>query len=168
MKLWLEDLHKERLIIRVEIGLVHPFWALFMTLHKNIIAAGGWVKNDEGKLLIIERNGKLDMPKGKLEFRENIELCAVREVEEECRISGLEITGPAVKTFHCYQIKTGFALKTTFWYPKFTSYDKKLKPQKEEGITDVYWASPKKLAKKMAKTPVYNSLQAVMEDFIKA
>ena len=163
----MEDLHKERLTIALDIGLDHPFWSLFMTLHRSVIAAGGWVKNDAGKLLIIERNGKLDMPKGKLEFNENIELCAVREVEEECRLKGLEIVGPAVKTFHCYQTKSSMVIKTTFWYPMRTSYSKKLKPQTEEGITDVYWASPKKLAKKMAKTPVYNSLQAVMDEFIK-
>ena len=38
------------------------------------------------------------MPKGKLEFHESIDACAKREVEEECKVSQLRITGPAVKT----------------------------------------------------------------------
>lgn len=122
--------------------------------------------NPEGKLLVIERNGKLDMPKGKLDFREKIEDCAVREVQEECRVKRLKITGPPHKTVHCYTTKMGFAIKTTFWFPMTTEYSKKLKPQKEEGITDVYWASTKKLTKKLAKMPSYPSLTAVFEDFI--
>ena len=167
VKSFLKDLHSGRLIIHLEIGSNHTFWILFLSIHRHIIAAGGWVYNAKGKLLIIERNGKLDMPKGKLEFHESIDACAIREVEEECKVSQLRITGPAVKTAHCYSIKGGFALKNTFWFPMHTDFDKKLKPQKEEGISDVYWASPKKLRKKMAKLPSYNSLESVFEQFIK-
>lgn len=166
VKSFLKDLQNERLSINLDIGIDHPFWILFLALHKPIIAAGGWVLNPEGKLLVIERNGKLDMPKGKLDFREKIEDCAVREVQEECRVKRLKITGPAQKTVHCYTTKSGFAIKTTFWFPMTTDYSKKLKPQTEEGITDVYWASAKKLTKKLSKMPSYNSLTSVFEDFI--
>jgi 8-oxo-dGTP pyrophosphatase MutT (NUDIX family) len=166
VKAFLKDLHSESLNVQLEIGTDHSFWALFMALHKGVIAAGGWVKNQEGNLLIIERNGKLDMPKGKLEFHEKIEKCALREVEEECKVKGLKITGEPIKTLHCYSIKGGFALKTTFWYPMYTEHEKKLKPQKEEGITDVYWASPKKLRKKLAKMPSYNSLKEVFDKYV--
>ena len=86
VKAFLKDLQDNTLNVDLSIGIDHPFWSLFMTLHKGVIAAGGWVKNEKGELLIIERNGKLDMPKGKLEFHEKIEDCAVREVEEECNV----------------------------------------------------------------------------------
>jgi 8-oxo-dGTP pyrophosphatase MutT (NUDIX family) len=165
VKSFLKNLQNEALNVDLSIGIDHPFWPLFMALHKGVIAAGGWVKNDKGQLLIIERNGKLDMPKGKLGFHEKIEDCAVREVEEECKVKGLKITGAPTKTVHCYTVKGGFAIKTTYWYPMYTEHTKKLKPQKEEGITDVYWASPKKLRKKLAKMPSYNSLKAVFTEF---
>lgn len=166
LKAFLKDLHNEKLCVTLEIGADHSFWPLFLTLNKSVIAAGGWVKNQDGHLLIIERNGKLDMPKGKLEFHEKIEKCARREVEEECKVKGLKITGEPTKTLHCYSIRSGFAIKTTFWYPMYTEHSKELKPQKEEGITDVYWASPKKLRKKLAKMPSYNSLKEVFEKYI--
>ena len=62
------------------------------TLNKNdnslkkytlIEAAGGLVVNDEGKILMILRRGKWDLPKGKLDENETIEKCAEREVIEE-------------------------------------------------------------------------------------
>ena len=56
----------------IKIGIDHEFWSLFLTLHHHIIAGGGWVRNPEGQLLVIERNGKLDLPKGKLELKETI------------------------------------------------------------------------------------------------
>jgi len=165
MRKWLKALHSGRLNVALEIGGDHHFWTLFMSLHTSILAGGGWVKNSDGDLLIIERNGKIDMPKGKLEPKETIEICAVREVEEECRVKHCEITGPPVKTFHCYPFKGDYALKITYWYPMFTRYSKKLKPQQEEGITDVYWASPKLLSEKIRIKPVYNSLDEVLRKF---
>src|ERR1051326_1914183 len=48
-----------------------------------IRAAGGLVKNDFNKVLMILRKGKWDLPKGKLDPGETLEHCAVREVKEE-------------------------------------------------------------------------------------
>ncbi|MEY2962835.1 MAG: hypothetical protein RL754_96 [Bacteroidota bacterium] len=166
VKNWLLDRYELKDALEVRIGIDHPFWDLFLTLHKHIIAGGGWVKNPEGKLLIIERKGKLDMPKGKLEKNEPIDLCAIREVEEECQLPGCTIVGPAVKTYHCYKENGGMILKTTYWYPMSHPGKDDLKPQKEEGISDVYWASPKKLAKRKKKMPCYNSIEAAFKRFI--
>ena len=47
----------------------------------------------------------------------------------------------------------------------YTKYSKKLKPQKEEGITDVYWASPELLSDKILAKPIYNSLDDVLRNF---
>jgi len=166
LKSFLKDLHSNALCVELEVGIEHNFWPLFLSLHKTVIAAGGWVKNQEDRLLVIERNGKLDMPKGKLEFHEKIAECAIREVAEECQVGGLEITGAPTRTVHCYTAKSGFAMKTTFWYPMFTKHSEKLKPQTDEGITDVYWASRKKLRKKLSKMPAYNSLKEVFEMYV--
>jgi len=163
---WLKGCYKDPVKQVVEIGVDHDFWALFLTLHHHIIAGGGWVRNNDGQLLVIERNGKLDLPKGKLELRETIAVCAVREVEEECRVKRCEITGPAVKTYHCYIHKGEFALKTTYWYPMKTDYSKKLKPQTAEGISAVYWATPSVIKQRLMEIPFYNSLEEVFLDFI--
>lgn len=162
---WLKGCYKEPAKQVIEIGIEHDFWSLFLTLHHHIIAGGGWVRNADGHLLVIERNGKLDLPKGKLESRETIAVCAVREVEEECRVKRCEITGPAVKTYHCYIHKGAFALKTTYWFPMKTDYAKKLKPQTAEGISAVYWATPELIKQRLTEIPSYNSLEEVFQDF---
>ena len=54
--------------------------------HKHIIAAGGVVfriEHEVVSILLIFRNGVWDLPKGKLEKGESIEMCASREVSEE-------------------------------------------------------------------------------------
>lgn len=163
---WLKGCYKEPTHQVFEVGVQHDFWSLFMTLHHHIIAGGGWVKNAEGQLLVIERNGKLDLPKGKLESKESISVCAVREVEEECRVKRCEIIGPAVKTYHCYIHKGQFALKTTFWFPMTTDYTKKLKPQTSEGISAAYWATAEDVKKRLTEIPAYNSLEDVFLEFI--
>jgi hypothetical protein len=56
-------------------------------------------------------------------------------------------------------------LKTTFWYPMATEFEKKLKPQIEEGITAVYWATPEMLRERMEVMPVYNSLEDELRRF---
>ncbi len=107
--------------------------------YKWIVAAGGVVRNQDNKILFIERNGLWDLPKGKLEKGESVELCAVREVEEECGISGLEIVSELSSTFHTYEHKGKQVLKRTYWYEMKTEFSGQLIPQEEEGITKVEW-----------------------------
>src|SRR4051812_48020306 len=56
-----------------------------------IRAAGGLVVNDGGEMLFIFRRGKWDLPKGKLEEGEDLEECAVREVEEETGLKNVKL-----------------------------------------------------------------------------
>ena len=67
------------------------FWKAFETAHIHIEAAGGLVVNAAGKLLVIERLGVWDLPKGKLESGETAQVAALREIEEECGISNHKI-----------------------------------------------------------------------------
>ncbi|HYH57216.1 MAG TPA: NUDIX domain-containing protein, partial [Anseongella sp.] len=52
-----------------------------------IEAGGGLVINEKGQYLFIFRNGKWDLPKGKLEKGEGADAGSIREVEEECNIT---------------------------------------------------------------------------------
>ncbi|MGZ3752904.1 MAG: NUDIX hydrolase [Mucilaginibacter sp.] len=104
-----------------------------------IEAAGGMVENKKGEYLFIYRNDKWDLPKGKIEKGEGKREGAIREVEEECGIMVSGIGKRICKTYHTYTFKGEVVLKRTYWYKMSYYGAEKLKPQKEEGITDVRW-----------------------------
>ncbi|MCC8426016.1 NUDIX hydrolase [Mucilaginibacter sp. UR6-11] len=109
---------------------------------KVIEAAGGLVKNENKDLLFIYRNDKWDLPKGKIEKGETVKDAAVREVEEECSIVVSKRGEKICKTYHVYIYKDEVVLKKTHWYKMKARGQNKLKPQREEGITDVRWFKP--------------------------
>jgi hypothetical protein len=109
-----------------------------------IEAAGGLVKNERKEYLFIFRNGKWDLPKGKIEKGETIKVAAVREVEEECGIAVKKLGKRICKTYHAYIYKSEVVLKKTYWFKMKAIGQDKLKPQKEEGITDVRWFTREK------------------------
>jgi 8-oxo-dGTP pyrophosphatase MutT (NUDIX family) len=116
--------------------------ALLKRIRKSttvIKAAGGLVKNTEGNYLFIYRNGKWDIPKGKLEKGEKPKEGAVREVEEECGITITKCGKKIISTYHTYSMKGEVVLKKTYWYNMKYRGAEKLKPQVEEGITEVRW-----------------------------
>ena len=88
----IESMEDKALSPGVEIVCENPekLWKKFNQHYKIIEAAGGAVVKDK-KLLAIYRLGKWDLPKGKMERGESKEESAIREVEEECGISGLKI-----------------------------------------------------------------------------
>ncbi len=123
---------------------------LMKTLYSKlpvVIAGGGKVYNEDNRVLFIRRNGKWDLPKGKAEKKEDMETAAIREVEEETGVTGLEITKFLYKSFHVFKRNGEFRLKVTYWFEMKTDYIGELIPQKEEGITKVRWKSPKKAKK---------------------
>ena len=124
-------------------------WESFCANHMLIEAAGGLVYNDKNQLLMIFRDGKWDLPKGKLEVGENIEQCAMREVEEECGVSGLIITQQLQETYHTYEINRQKILKRIFWFEMKSSFKGKLTPQTKEGITAVVWTDKEDIAEKL-------------------
>lgn len=132
----------------------------FQSRCKIIEAAGGRVKNKKGELLMIFRNDKWDLPKGKLEKGETPEVAAVREVEEECGIGKLKILKTLSPTFHTYKHHNKIVLKKTYWYEMSCDDDRKLKPQKEEGITDVKWMKEEQV--EMALENTFHSIVDVV------
>jgi len=119
---------------------------------KVIEAAGGLVKNEKKDLLFIYRNDKWDLPKGKIEKGETVKEAAVREVEEECNIVVSKRGEKICKTYHVYIYKDEVVLKKTHWYKMKAKGQNKLKPQKEEGITDVRWFKPNDIDAIIANT----------------
>ena len=125
-------------------------------LHENILmvfeefkacftvieAGGGVVFNERGEFLTIYRNGVWDLPKGKLEKGEDFQSAALREVEEETGLPGLQVIEPLVSTYHTYHLKRKWILKKTKWIEM--QYKGRAEPvlQTGEGITDYRWVLP--------------------------
>jgi 8-oxo-dGTP pyrophosphatase MutT (NUDIX family) len=132
----------------------------FLKKLPKVIAGGGKVYNDKGEILFIYRNNKWDLPKGKTERKETIETTAIREVEEETGVSGLSITKQLPTTFHIFKRNYRYKIKITHWFEMKTSYDGKLLPQENEGITKVKWLNEKKVAKAMENS--YANIRVLM------
>jgi 8-oxo-dGTP pyrophosphatase MutT (NUDIX family) len=112
-------------------------WKEFKGFFKIEKAAGGLVKNKRDQVLFIYRFDKWDLPKGKIEKGEKKKHAAIREVEEECGISGLKIINKLPRTFHIFQRNERETLKITYWYAMESNFKDELVPQEEEGITMV-------------------------------
>ena len=115
-------------------------WSDFKKNFKLIQAAGGVVRNAENSILFIFRNEKWDLPKGKLDPGESFEMAAIREVEEECGFNSLVLGDFIQTTYHIYEEKERQILKVSKWY-EMSSDETALKPQLEEGITELRWVS---------------------------
>ncbi len=139
------------------------FFMKFKKLFKNIAAGGGFVKNHQDELLLIFRNNLWDLPKGKLDEGEVIHVCAVREVEEETKVKA-EIESFFKNSYHIYFTSDSKVLKTTTWY-KMKSIEPNpiIKPQEEEGITQVSWVKKEDIEEKVAKT--YRSIGELLTSY---
>lgn len=120
---------------------VEASWQSFCEQFEFVQAAGGLVTREDGKMMFIFRNGKWDLPKGKVELGESLEEGALREVEEECGISQLTLGELLITTWHTYIQKGEQMLKATAWYKMLYHGNTTPKPQLEEGITEVRWLS---------------------------
>ncbi len=142
------------------------FWEkTFVPAFRVIKAAGGVVVRNN-QVLVIFRNEKWDLPKGKIDKGESTETAAIREVQEECGISGHEITKKLPSTFHIYQSpykksKGEWILKETFWFEMNYSGTENGKPQAEENITEIKWLSTNELDLVFENT--YENLKQIFE-----
>ena len=137
----------------------------FFNKHILIEAGGGLVKNN-GNFLWIYRNNIWDLPKGKQELNEEIFVTALREVKEECGIDNdLSIENFLTTTFHTYSNNNELFLKKTDWF--LMNYDGsslELKPQLEEGITNVKWLNKNQSIDCAKKS--FKSIRIVWEAFL--
>jgi len=142
---------------------IDNFQFVFDYLKKKLYyieAAGGLIKKED-QYLFIYRFERWDLPKGKLDKGETIENAAVRECEEECAIKNLKIEQQLSSTFHVYKYKDSFAIKQTYWFFMTTDYNKTLKPQLEENITEVKW-----FTKEQVQETVFNNSYFTIKDVV--
>ena len=157
--------HPDLTDVLIESTNLEATWMTFCSGYHELAAAGGVVKDAEGHVLWIQRNGKWDLPKGKLEHGESLEEAAIREVFEETGIENVTITGEAFNTFHTYEAGGVIHLKSTFWYPmRHDGVQTKGRPQAIEGITDVTWLQPPFSEQVLSKT--FGSIKVVLDKLI--
>ncbi|RAU83072.1 NUDIX hydrolase [Pontibacter arcticus] len=131
---------------------------------KIVKAAGGLVVKD-GKILMIYRLGVWDLPKGKLNKKEDTDLGALREVEEECNIQ-VEILDKLPTTWHSYAYKGNKILKKTNWFLMSCSDDSLMKPQAEEFIEEVRWMTPEEVVEVLPDA--YTSIRFVVRHYLQS
>lgn len=153
-----EELNQLNNVLVVSSG--HPK-KMFQQFFKNfsfIEAAGGIVKSLESPshYLFIERLGKWDIPKGKLNKGEHPEIGAKREIFEECNLSQIHKVADFPCTYHAYFLYNKYVVKKTHWFLFEGSIQQELIPQLEEDITAVKWFKKSDFAD--IKTNTYNSL----------
>ncbi len=134
-----------------EVYLYHPNEEKLLQKFKKkipvVVAAGGLVTNAHGEILFIKRNGKWDLPKGRVEIGESMEEAALRETEEETGVKDLKIIKSLQITYHIFNRNDKMKLKETYWYAMETTYNGPLMPEKSEGIKKVAWKNEKKAQK---------------------
>jgi 8-oxo-dGTP pyrophosphatase MutT (NUDIX family) len=111
----------------------------FRSCFHQINAAGGMLKNKEGRYLVMKRRGKWDLPKGKINKNETIEEAAVREVSEETGLPDIKIISAMLSTYHIYFMDSTPVLKRTSWFEMLYSGDDYPVPEAEEDITEIRW-----------------------------
>lgn len=132
----------------------------FTRIFPTIEAAGGLIENSQNEFLFIYRNGKWDLPKGKIDKYESAKKAAVRECVEECGLTRLTLNHKLDVTFHMYRMSGKWILKKTHWYYMSSAHTGKLIPQKEEGITKAEWINKSGLKKVLRNT--YPSIREVI------
>jgi 8-oxo-dGTP pyrophosphatase MutT (NUDIX family) len=135
----------------------------FFKQFNKLKTAGGLVYHpNTDTYLWIKRLGVWDLPKGKIELGESSKDAAIREIFEECGLTGkLELKHRICSTYHVYEFKNKSILKKNNWYYLEYEGDLQTKPQAEESITEVQWIKKENFDKCLSQT--YPSIQEVIE-----
>ncbi len=135
----------------------------FFDFFDIIEAGGGIVQNEDKDLLFIFRRDKWDLPKGKLETGERIEVCAEREIEEETGVTQLTLKRKIGETYHIYSEKGNDILKISHWFYFTCLSEQNMVAQTEEDIVEVKWIATKDIKTPMANT--YNNIKEILGVF---
>ena len=129
-------------------------------MFRVVEAAGGLVQNGKGEFLFIFRNGKWDLPKGKLEPKEKNDSAAIREVSEETGITNIKLNAHITDTYHTYRLGNATILKNTHWFKMQYDGNEPLIPQESEDISIAKWVSKDNLTEVLKNT--YDTIREVM------
>ena len=102
------------------------------------------------------------MPKGGIKKEEQIEDCAIREVEEETGVSGLKIETKLQKTYHVFKRNGSYKLKITHWFEMKTDFEGTPVGQLEEGIEKVAWLNPEQIKEALKNS--YENIKLLFEE----
>jgi len=136
----------------------------FLTFFPIVEAGGGIVKNKSDELLFIFRQGCWDLPKGKLDLNEDIKMCAIREVQEECGIQQVNIIKKIKTTYHIFEKKHKWFIKKTTWFEMLYAGNDIPVPQLEEDISEVKWFKRNELEVSLSNT--YSLIKDLVKDFL--
>ena len=134
IKNWLENAEENLYIDDIDNNILA---AVIKEIFRFAPAAGGLVLINKS-IVAIERNGRVDLPKGHIEKNEPADIAAMREVNEETAISNLSIIKQLPSSHHCYLLNNQWTLKKTSWFLMKSDDEFKPKPQEEEGISKVF------------------------------
>ncbi len=135
-------------------------WKDFQSHYQLLEAAGGLVRQPDGRWLLIFRRGHWDLPKGKVDPGEELAEAALREVREETGLEEVHLIAPLTKTFHTYRSREGRRiLKPTHWY-LMESSQQKLIAQTEEDIEQAVWVTPEEALNSCS--PKYSNIRDVL------
>ncbi|NOY38304.1 MAG: NUDIX domain-containing protein [Chlorobi bacterium] len=125
----------------------------FISLFRLLPAAGGVVRSNTGKVLVFNRRGKWDLPKGKIDPGEDAPVTALREIREECGIDDLVPGREITKTIHTYMLDNQPVLKQTTWFDvRYKGDENAVVPQTTEDITEILWLPPEELGMILGNT----------------
>ena len=134
----------------------------FLKKRFRIVKAAGGLVRKKDRFLLIYRQKKWDLPKGKKESGERSRQTAVREVEEECNVK-VKLGKKIGTTWHTYTMNKHAMLKKTRWYSMELVDDSKMRPSLEEDIEDVRWMNQKEVYHALENS--YNSIRLVFEEY---
>ena len=134
IKNWLENAEENLYIDDIDNDILA---AVIKEIFHFAPAAGGLVLINKS-IVAIERNGRVDLPKGHIEKNEPADIAAMREVNEETAISNLSIIKQLPSSHHCYLLNGQWTLKKTSWFLMKSDDEFMPKPQEEEGISKVF------------------------------
>ncbi|MBQ0081267.1 MAG: NUDIX domain-containing protein [Alistipes sp.] len=106
---------------------------------KMVTAAGGAVRSENDKLLLIRRFNKWDLPKGRSEEGEIPSQTALREIREETGVHSLEIIRELHHSYHAYDTYGQWELKHTVWFEMKGREEETLQVQSSEDIEQALW-----------------------------
>jgi len=135
----IDRMFEEKLEPQVLQGDEQELLQMIQSILTPIEAAGGLVVAPGERVLLIFRRGKWDLPKGKLEKGEDLEACALREVEEETGLTRLTIGSKIMVTYHAYHQWGQKWIKASHWYLMHSEGNETLVPQTDEDIERCEW-----------------------------
>ena len=138
---------------------------IFDGFFRHIPAAGGIVRHrPTGRILMIRRWGKWDLPKGWQEKGESLHENALREVREETGLIQLEAAAQEIHTSrHAYLADGQWTVKHTHWFA-MTTEQTQLHPQSEEDILSAEWLDSTALAQAMNDT--YPNIRETLQTYL--